>query len=100
MTTAGQVRYRWLILGGIGVGAIVFGLGSRLAMRVVGILASPEHLGQPTAFGVVGKVTLAGVAGLVVMGAIAGLLTGAFYLLFRPWLPGGWVTRGLMFGLL
>jgi hypothetical protein len=100
VATADQVQYRWLILGGIGVGAVVFGLGSRLAMRVVGILASPEHLGQPTEFGVVGKVTFAGVTGLVVLGAVAGLLTDVFYLLFRAWLPGGWVTQGLMFGFL
>ena len=48
MSTAADVRYGRLILGGIGVGAVVFGLGSRVAMRFVGILASPEHLGNPT----------------------------------------------------
>ena len=51
---AREVRYGRLMLGGIGVGSVVFGLGSRVAMRLVGILASPEHLGEPTAFGTVG----------------------------------------------
>ena len=100
MSTAAGTRYRWLILGGVAVGAVVFGLGSRIAMRFVGILASPEHLGQPTEFGVVGKVTFAGTAGLVVFGAVAGLITGLAYLLIRPWLPAGWALRGLALGLL
>lgn len=94
-----ETRYRWLILGGVAVGAAVFGLGSRIAIRFVGILASPEHLRQPTAFGVVGKVTFAGTAGLVVLG-VAGLFTGLAYLVIRPWLPGGWALRGLALGVL
>lgn len=95
-----EVPYGRLILGGIGVGAVVFGLGSRLAMRFVGLVASPEHLGDQTAFGVVGKVTVAGVVGLVVFGAFAGLFTGLLYLGVRLWVPGTWLVRGLVFGLL
>ena len=94
-----EVRYGRLILGGIGVGAVVFGLGSRVAMRVVGMMASPEHTGERTAFGIVGRVTLAGVVGLVVFGSIAGLFCGLLYLAARSLLPGGWMARGLMFGL-
>ena len=98
--TVSDVPYGRLVLGGVGVGAVVFGLGSRVAMRLVGIIASPEHLGEPTAFGVVGRVTVAGVVGLVVFGSIAGLFSGLLYLAFRLWLPGGWVARGLAFGLI
>ena len=60
----------------------------------------PEHLGQATAFGVVGTVTLNGVVQLVVAGSIAGLFTELLYLAIRPWLPGGWGTRGLDMGLI
>jgi hypothetical protein len=98
--TSARVRYGRLVLGGIVAGAVVFGLGSRVAMRLVGIFASPHHLGEPTAFGVVGKITLAGVATLVIMGCIAGLFSGLLYLAVRPWLPGAWVARGLSLGLL
>ena len=94
-----EVRYGRLILGGVGVGAVVFGLGSRVAMRVVGMMASPEHTGEQTAFGIVGRVTLAGVVGLVVFGSIAGLFCGLLYLAARSLLPGGWMARGLIFGL-
>ena len=45
-----DVAYGRLVLGGAGVGAVVFGLGSRVAMRVVGLIASPERLGEATAF--------------------------------------------------
>ena len=97
--TPSDVRYGRLILGGIGVGAVVFGVGSRVAMRIVGMIASPEHAGEQTAFGIVGRVTLAGVVGLVVFGSIAGLFCGLLYLAARSLLPGGWIARGLVFGL-
>jgi hypothetical protein len=99
--TAGQtVRYGRLMLGGILAGTVVFGLGSRVAMRLVGILASPEHQGESTAFGVVGNVTVNGTLELVVFGSIVGLFCGLLYLALRPWLPGGWAARGLTLGLL
>ena len=91
--------YGRLVLVGIGVGAVIFGLGSRVAMRLVGMMASPEHAGEQTAFGTVGKVTVAGVVGLVVFGSIAGLFCGLLYLTTRSRLPGGWLVRGLVFGL-
>jgi len=88
-----------LVLVSIGVGAVIFGLGSRVAMRLVGMMASPEHAGEQTAFGTGGKVTVAGVVGLVVFGSIAGLFCGLVYLTARSRLPGGWLVRGLVFGL-
>jgi hypothetical protein len=99
--SAGQtVRYGRLMLGGILAGAVVFGLGSRVAMRLVGILASPEHQGETTAFGVVGKVTVNGTVELAVVGSIVGLFCGLLYLAIRSWLPGAWAARGLVLGLL
>ena len=97
--TLSNVRYGRLVLSGVGVGAVVLGLGSRVAMRIVGIVASPEHLRQPTEFGIVGEVTFKGTLGLVIFGAL-GLFFGLLYLALRSWLPGGWATRGLAFGLL
>lgn len=47
----------------------------------------------------VGRVTPAGIAGLVILGSIAGFFCGLLYLAVRLWLPGGWVARGLEFGL-
>jgi hypothetical protein len=88
-----------LILGATAVGAIVFGLGSRLVMRVIGFVASPEHAGELTAFGIVGRVTFAGVVGLVIFGSIAGLFTGFLYMAARPWLPSNGVVRALAFSL-
>src|SRR5437870_4391333 len=70
------------------------------AMADDSIGASPEHLRQPTEFGIVGEVTFKGTLGLVIFGAIAGLFFGLLYLALRSWLPGGWATRGLAFGLL
>ena len=98
--SANDVRYGRLILAGMVVGAVVFGLGSRGLMRLVGILASPEHVGETTAFGQVGKVTANGIVELVVFGGIAGFFVGLLYLGIRSWLPGAWVARGLAFGLL
>ena len=95
-----RTHYGRLVLAGIVVGAVVFGLGSRLAMRIVGIIASPEQLGQPTAFCTVGTVTFKGTAGLVIMGSVAGFVSGCIYLLVRPLLPGAWPVRGLALGLL
>lgn len=91
------VPFGRLILGATVVGAIVFGLGSRVAMRAIGLIASPEHVGEQTAFGIVGRVTFAGVVGLVIFGSIAGLFTGFLYLAARPWLPKNGVVRGLTF---
>src|SRR5438046_9286533 len=71
-----RVRYGRLIFGGIVVGAVVFGFGSRVAMRIVGLVASPEQVGEPTEFGAGGRVTLGGTAALVPCGAIGVLLPG------------------------
>ena len=49
--TVSDVPYGKLIIAGVVAGAVVFGLGSRVAMRLVGIVASPEHLGERTALG-------------------------------------------------
>ena len=57
-------------------------------------------MGEPTAFGTIGRVTAAGVVGLVIFGSIAGFFSGAVYLAVRPWLPGTWPVRGLVLGLL
>jgi hypothetical protein len=83
------------------VGAVVLGLGSRVVMRIVGALATPEHAGEATVAGnVVGNVTVGGSLGLMVPGAFAGGIAGLLYLGVRRWLPRAGLARGLVFGLL
>jgi hypothetical protein len=89
-----------MILADAGIGAVVLGLGSRAAMRVVGLAASPEHLGEPTEFGTVGRITLEGTLQLLLTGAIVGVLVGLLYLAIRAWIPGRTALRGFLFGLL
>lgn len=87
------------LAGGIIAGAVVGGLGSRLMMRIVGVMAR-SHYGEVThANAVVGETTLGGTISLVIQGAVFGLFGGIMYLLVRWWMPGrGW-RKGLVFGL-
>ncbi len=90
----------WKALGGCVVaGALVLGLGSRLVMRVIALLAGPEYQGASTRGGnIVGQITVKGTIGMLVPGALGGLLAGGVYLLIRNWLPRNLVFRCLTFG--
>lgn len=86
------------LAGGL-VGGAVGGLGARLAMLVMRLLA-PQWRGVTTHGGApVGTVTLDGTLSLVIEGALFyGLAGGVLYLLVRAWLPVRTPTRILAFG--
>ena len=86
------------LAGGILAGVIVGGLGSRLLMRIVGVMGR-SHYGEVThQNAVVGVTTLDGTLNLAIQGVGYGIFGGLMYLLVRRWMPGrGWV-KGLAFG--
>lgn len=84
-------------LAGAAAGALA-GLGSRIVMRISGLAAGPEAIGQLTESGfVVGDVTFGGTLGIVILGVIGGALGGSVYVALRPWLAplGRWSGVGL-----
>lgn len=91
---------RWLasgIFAGYFLGALIGGVGGRIAMFVLRRTSSPSLIGIPTddgfTIGVVSSETLF----LLFVTAGLGLLGGLFYLSVRPWLPvrGRVVLTGL-----
>jgi hypothetical protein len=78
-----------LVTGGILTGAIVAGVGSRLAMLVLR-LTSPDHVvgRQSDDDFTIGRFTLAGTYNLLLIGAGVGLIGAAAYQWVRPWLLG------------
>jgi len=85
---------------GVATGIIVAGLGGRLVMKIVALIAGPGAMGNVTANGnTVGDFTLNGTMALVIFsGVFEGLIGGLLYVALRPWLErlGRW--RGLAFG--
>ncbi len=91
---------RVIVVAGIPYGALVAGLGSRLAMlllrltserRVIGIRSDDDF--------VIGKFTLAGTYKLIALGASVGMIGAAAYLLVAPRLIGSPWFRRLTVGL-
>lgn len=77
-----------LLLAGLLAGALVLGIGSRLAMRLAGFLADDSAVGLRTANGNrIGETTLDGTLSLFVFGSVVGLLPAAAYGVLRPVLP-------------
>lgn len=88
-------RMRVVIVAGVGVGLLVVGVGSRLAMLLLRV-TSPERVNglQSDDDFTIGEVTLAGTYNLLVLGAAVGLIGFAVYRLVRPWLIGPhWFRR-------
>ena len=86
------------LVGGVVAGVVVGGLGSRLVMRLVGVMAR-SHYGEVThENAVVGETTLAGTLNLVTQGIGFGIFGGILYLLVRRWVPGDGLVKGLVFG--
>ena len=87
------------LAGGIVAGVLVAGLGSRLMMRIVGVMAR-SHYGEVThENAVVGETTLDGTLNLVVQGIGYGIFGAILYLFVRRWVPGTGVVKGLVFGI-
>ena len=91
---------RVLVVAGITTGAVVAGLGSRLAMYVLR-LTSPESVRGVTSDDgfTIGRVTLSGTYSLLVVGAAVGLIGAGAYRLVAPWLLGPVWFRRLTTGL-
>jgi hypothetical protein len=89
-------------LAGAAAGVLIGGLGGRLAMRIVAIVAGPETIGALTANGNrVGEFTAEGTLALLIFGGLLpGLVGGPVYALVRPWLAGMGRWRGITFGFL
>jgi hypothetical protein len=97
---ASRLREAAIIVVGAGIaGALVGGIGSRIVMRVAA-LAAPEVRGAVTENGaIMGQITLAGTIELLVFAGLSSAVFGAgAFVVARPWLPRGTVTRGLVFG--
>jgi hypothetical protein len=89
------------LLAGLVAGLVAGGIGSRLAMRIVALLAPPEDQGALTdADARVGEISLEGTLFLLLAGATLGLFGGLLYLAVRRWMPGGTLGKGLAFGAL
>lgn len=86
---------RALILGGIPAGALLVGVGSRLAMLLLRVTSPDRVRGVTSDDGfVIGRVTLAGTYNLLQLGAGVGIIGAAAYLMVAPWLIGpNWFRR-------
>lgn len=87
---------RVLILGGMPAGALLIGVGSRLAMLLLRVTSPDRVRGVTSDDGfVIGRVTLAGTYNLLQLGAGVGIIGAAAYMLVAPWLIGPlWFRRG------
>jgi hypothetical protein len=97
---AATLRQTAIAVVGCGIaGALVGGIGSRLAMRVAA-LAAPEVRGALTENGnVIGEITVVGTIGLMLFAGVGSSIFGAgAFTLAGPWLPRSTAVRGLVFG--
>lgn len=75
------------VVGGLLTGAVIGGVGGRLAMLVLRLTSDPSLRGMETDDGfIIGRVS--GDTGfLVLLTTASGILGGLFYLIVRPWIP-------------
>jgi hypothetical protein len=86
-------------LAGMIAGAIVGGVGGRIAMRVTGFVAGPSVAGVTTTNGNrVGEITLGGTIGVLLVGVALGVLGGLVYAVVEPWLRRLRPWHGVVFG--
>jgi hypothetical protein len=88
-------RLRVIVVAGISTGAVVAGLGGRLAMLLLRLTSDDRVDGVKSDDGfTIGEVTLAGTYNLLMLGAAIGLIGAVAYLAVAPWLIGpGWFRR-------
>jgi len=86
---------RVLIVAGVAYGAIVAGLGSRLAMLLLRLTSPDSVIGLRSDDDfVIGRFTVGGSYALLGLGAFVGVLGAGAYRLVRPWLIGPkWFRR-------
>ena len=93
-------KLRVLIVGGIPAGALLVGLGSRVAMFILRITSPDSVRGvQSDDDFTIGRFTLAGTYNLLLLGAAVGIIGAAVYMMVRPWLIGPMWFRRLTTGL-
>ncbi len=91
---------RVIIVAGIPAGAVLIGLGSRLAMLLLRVTSPDRVRGVTSDDGfIIGRVTLAGSYNLLLIGAAAGIIGAVAYRMVAPWLIGPCWFRRLTTGL-
>jgi len=91
---------RILIVGGIPIGVLVAGIGSRLAMLLLRITSPDSVVGVTSDDGfTIGQVTPGGTYSLLMLGAVVGIIGAGAYLAVAPWLIGPTWFRRLTVGL-
>ncbi len=103
-SAAGAARLRAVavsVLAGFLSGLVALGIGCRLAMRIVALLASDADQGTLTdADAVVGEISVGGTVFLVLLGGAAGTFGGLLYGAMRRRLAWCGSFRGVAFGLI
>jgi hypothetical protein len=101
-----EERQRWiegmrvLIVGGIPVGVLVVGIGSRLAMLLLRVTSPDRVRGVISDDGfTIGQFTLGGTYNLLTLGAAVGIIGAGAYRMVAPWLIGPTWFRRLTTGL-
>src|SRR5687768_18610943 len=86
---------RVLIVGGIPVGVLVAGVGSRLAMLLLRVTSPDRLVGVISDDGfTIGEFTLGGTYNLLMLGAVVGIIGAGAYRMVAPWLIGpAWLRR-------
>ncbi|MCE9622660.1 MAG: hypothetical protein K8R99_09975 [Actinomycetia bacterium] len=93
-------RMRVLIVAGVATGALVVGIGSRLAMLLLRVTSSERVNGlQSDDDFTIGRFTLAGTYNLVMLGSLVGVIGFGVYRLVKPWLIGPQWFRRLTLGI-
>lgn len=89
------------VVAGAAAGLVAGGIGSRLAMKVVALVAGAAARGRITENGnTIGDFTAEGTIFLLAFGAALGTVGGLLYVALRPWLLPAGRWRGLGFGAL
>jgi hypothetical protein len=87
------------MLAGMAAGFVAGGIGSRLAMKVVALVAGASARGRITENGnTIGDFTASGTIFLLLFGAMLGTIGGLLYVALRPWLAEAGRWRGLALG--
>ena len=91
---------RVLIVGGIPVGVLVAGLGSRLGMFLLRVTSPDRVIGVTSDDGfTIGQITVSGTYNLLMLGAAVGVIGAGAYQMVAPWLIGPTWFRRLTTGL-
>jgi hypothetical protein len=91
---------RVLIVSGVSAGALLVGLGSRVAMLILRLTSPDSVHGVESDDGfTIGEVTIGGTYNLLQLGAVVGIIGAAAYLWVAPWLIGPTWFRRLTTGL-